>query len=342
LKYLDIARDVLRLEGQAIIKGAEKLHEAQINKLIELFGELKDNGGSLILCGVGKSGLIGKKIASTFSSLGLPSYLLHPTEALHGDLGRVRDFDVMVFISNSGNTEEITKLLPFLPLDQKRTIGLLGNLDSPLADFCSLVFDCSVEREACKNNQAPTTSTSLALAMGDVMAVIFEYFVGLSREGFAFNHPGGLLGKSLRMQVCDIMISKQNCAILSPNDSLKTAILEMTRYPLGGLALLDGDKFSGILVDGDIRRFFTQKGPDLNTPLKEIMNAHPVSSSPKELAVDALYKMENRKEQISILPVLDEHRRFMGFIRLHDILQKGITLKKTTLSHQFVKPTTSV
>ena len=332
MKYLSIAQKVLHLEAQAILAASERLREKEIQDLVDMLRSVKESQSQLIFCGVGKSGYIAQKLASTFCSLGLASHFLHPVEALHGDLGRVAKNDVIVFISNSGNTEEILKLLPFLPIPIEGRIGLLGNINSPLGESCKLVFDCSVEKEACKNNQAPTTSSTLALAMGDAMAVIFEYLVGLSREGFAYNHPGGLLGKSLRMRVSDIMISSADCPVLSPDQSLKDAILEMTNLPLGGLALLNDDgSFAGILVDGDIRRFFTGENPNLNTSIKDVMNDNPVFSSPDKLAIDALYEMENRKSQIGILPVLGTKREFLGFIRIHDILQQGISLKNNEL-----------
>jgi len=332
MEYLSVAQKVLQLEAQAILQAAEKVKENQVQDLVAILRAVKKDQGQLIFCGVGKSGYIGQKLASTFCSLGLASHFLHPTEALHGDLGRVGKSDAIVFISNSGNTEEILKLIPFLSVPKERRIGLLGNMNSPLGKSCKLVFDCSVEKEACKNNQAPTTSSTLALAMGDAMAVIFEHLVDLSKEGFAYNHPGGLLGKSLRIKVSDIMVPRSKCPVLSPKNSLRDAILEMTNLPLGGLALLNEDKtFAGILVDGDIRRFFTKTNPDLNTTLTEIMNSDPIFSTPDELAIDALYEMENRKNQIGILPVLGTNKEFLGFIRIHDILQQGISINKDPL-----------
>jgi arabinose-5-phosphate isomerase len=327
MEYLDIAKKVLELEAKAITEASQKLTAGQVQDLVHLLKLLNGSRGSLIFCGVGKSGYIGQKLSSTFCSLGLPSYFLHPVEALHGDLGRVSSSDCIVFISNSGTTEEIIKLLPFLVIKKEQRIGLLGNENSPIAESCGLVFDCSVEKEACKNNQAPTTSSTLALAVGDAMAVIYEYLVGLSKEGFAFNHPGGLLGKSLRVKVSDIMVDASRCPILLPSSSVREAVLEMTKLPVGGCAIVEKGKFLGILVDGDIRRFLTQKIPDLDLSICEVMNKNPVSITPEVLAIDALYTMENRQSQIGILPVLDEKRGFLGFIRLHDILREGISLK---------------
>ncbi len=327
MEYLNIAKTVLELEAKAIIDASQKITSDQVQKLVQLLGQLNESRGSLIFCGVGKSGYIGQKLASTFCSLGLSSYFLHPIEALHGDLGRVSNSDCIVFISNSGTTEEIVKLLPFLIIKKEQRIGLIGNLNSPIAKACGVLFDCSVEKEACKNNQAPTTSSTLALAVGDSMAVIYEYLVGLSKEGFAFNHPGGLLGKSLRIKVKDILVDASKSPKLSPSCSIREAVLEMTKFPIGGCAIVENGNLLGILVDGDIRRFLTQKEPDLNLKISEIMTKNPITITPDALALDALYLMENRKSQIGILPVLGDDREFLGFIRLHDILREGISLK---------------
>jgi arabinose-5-phosphate isomerase len=327
MEYLDIAKTVLELEAKSIQEASQKLVPEQIENLVQIFKSLNNSRGSLIFCGVGKSGYIGQKLASTFCSLGLPSYFLHPIEALHGDIGRISSSDCIVFISNSGTTEEIIKLMPFVIINKEQRIGLIGNINSPIAANCNLVFDCSVEKEACKNNQAPTTSSTLALAVGDAMAVVYEYLVGLSKEGFAYNHPGGLLGKSLRIKVKDILVDIFNSPILSPTSSIREAVLEMTKFPIGGCAIVENGKLLGILVDGDIRRFLTQKNPDLDRKISEVMTQNPITTTSEALAIDALYVMENRQSQIGILPVIGKDREFLGFIRLHDILREGISLK---------------
>jgi arabinose-5-phosphate isomerase len=325
MKYLEIARNVLELEAQEIINASTKLDEDQLGKLVDIFKYLEEIDGNLVFCGVGKSGVIASKLASTFCSLGLHSFFLHPVEALHGDLGRVNKTDAIVFISKSGTTEEIMKLLPFLEISPKRMVGLLGNVDSPIGRRCELVFDCSVKKEACINNQAPTTSSTLALAMGDALAVVYESIVGLSREGFAVNHPGGKLGKSLRIKVKHLMCDKAGCPIVGPGATLQDVILEMTKKPLGGCAVLDeDDKFLGFVVEGDIRRTFTKENMGLQTPVTEIFNSNPVDVRPDALALDALKLMELRKREIAILPVLDENKIFKGLIRLHDLLKEGL------------------
>ena len=327
MEYVNLFKAVLTQEADAIIQAREKLTLDKVHHLIEIFDLLGKTGNCLVFLGVGKSGQVAQKLASTFSSLGLPSYFLHPVEALHGDLGRVQKGDCFVLISNSGTTEELVKLLPFLNTEKQRMIGLIGNTKSPLADECGLVFDCSVEREACLNNQAPTTSTTLAMAMGDAMAVVFEKMSGLSKEGFAVNHPGGKLGKSLLMKVSDLMWKKDACPVLKSDSTIKEMILMMTQFNVGGGAVVDEDgKLQGIVVEGDIRRAFANGELDLNSSIQSIYNSGPIKVLADDLAFTALKLMEERENQISLLPVVDSSEEFLGFIRLHDLLREGFSL----------------
>lgn len=316
--------NVLKMESQAITRVIDFLDKDNCKRLEELFLELVKVKGQLVFCGVGKSGLVGEKLASTFSSLGLPSIFLHPTEALHGDLGRVTASDGIVFISKSGNTSEILKLLPFIPVKKQRRVALVGNTTAEIAKVSDIVFDCSVEKEACINDLAPTTSSSVAIAMGDAMAVVFESLVGLSKEGFARNHPGGLLGKSLLMKVEDLMQARLECPILKKEDSLKDAILEMTNKPVGACAILEGDTLKGIIVEGDIRRSIVKSENALSMHLKDVMTENPVIVSSQTLALDALSLMESNGKQIYVLPVVDKGE-FKGFIRMHDLLKEGFS-----------------
>ncbi len=328
MEHTELFKSVLRLESEALIEAERRISTEQVQKMVEIFQEIIDINSSLIFCGVGKSGLIAKKLASTFSSLGLPSFFLHPVEALHGDLGLLRPNDVIVFLSKSGTTEEILKLLPFIPITKQRRIGLLGDLTSPIAQQCSLNFDCSIRKEACINNQAPTTSSTLTLAVGDAMAVLYERIVNLTKENFAINHPGGILGKSLRIKVDHLMISRNECPCVNKDACLKDVILEMTRFPLGGCAVLENEKhLLGIIVEGDIRRTFTKEHEGLQTNVCEIMNKNPITVSPDEMASKALELMEKRKEgPIGLLPVTKDNC-FLGLIRLHDILKEGFSLE---------------
>lgn len=323
----DILKNVLLLEARALEQAAGKITESDALHATEIFKDLLATGSNIVFCGVGKSGVIAQKLASTFTSLGLPSFFLHPTEALHGDLGRVGKNDAIVFLSKSGTTEEIIKLLPYLTVDPKKMIALVGNIASPIAKKCGLVLDCSVEREACINNQAPTTSSTLALAMGDALAVLFEHVTGLTKEGFAENHPGGLLGKALRMKVRDLMWNTDECPLLKSSDTLKDVIIQMTKNPVGGCAVVDSGKFVGIVVEGDIRRTLAKNGEGLETKVSEIVNKTPVAIGPDALAYDALKLMEERQHEINLLPVVDEGV-FCGFLRLHDLMKEGFTISR--------------
>ena len=319
-----IMRDVLSLESRALAVAGERLREADVEVLEKLFKSFIGLGGSLIFCGVGKSGHIALKLSSTFSSLGLASWFLHPVEALHGDLGRMRSEDAIVFLSKSGTTKEILDILPWLKMGKERRIGLLGNVESPLASEVGWVLDCSVEREACLNNLAPTASSTVMLGMGDAMAVYYEHLVGASPEGFALNHPGGLLGKSLKMKVRDLLLGRKNVPILEKNATMKTVIIEMTRFPVGACAILDQQgRMEGMIVEGDIRRALKDSEKALSQKAFEVMNANPIRIEAEQLAYDALLLMETGEKLISVLPVVDEKKKFLGFLRFHDLLKEG-------------------
>lgn len=326
MNYHSLFNQVLAKEAKAIEAAASLNNEVTINKMVEIFGNLKASGGSLITVGVGKSGIIGQKISSTFSSLGLSSFYLHPTEALHGDLGRVKRNDAVLIISKSGSTEEIIKLLPFLDISKGSIIGLLGNVTSPLAQKCGVILNCSVQEEACLNNQAPTTSTTVTLAIGDSLAVIYEKLVGLSKEGFAQNHPGGFLGKSLSLKVSDIMVHCKDCPTTTLDESLQEVILKMTKFPVGLCAVLDQEKFLGIIVEGDIRRTLGNPKKGLQTQVKDIFNPKPVTTQADILAFTALEIMESRTNPINVMPVIDQDR-FLGILRIQDLFKEGFSKK---------------
>ncbi|MDB9787270.1 KpsF/GutQ family sugar-phosphate isomerase [Bacteriovoracaceae bacterium] len=332
--YLDVVSETLSCEAEALLEAKDRLQSKDIEKVANIFNLLIRTGGNLVFCGVGKSGYIAQKLASTFCSLGLPSYFLHPTEALHGDIGRLKKSDAIILISKSGTTEEIVKILPFLPIDLAMTIGFLGNSPSPIGDAVGVLFDCSVKKEACINNQAPTTSSTLALALGDSLAVLYEKITGLSKENFAINHPGGILGKTLRLQVADLMIDRESCPIVRADETLKEMIIKMTEIPLGICIVTDeNNRLEGIVVEGDIRRVLSESSYSENEDLDDnvlaicaaaMMNPAPVKIAPDSLAYKAIELMEDRPQQISVLPVV-EKGQFMGVIRLHDLLKEGFS-----------------
>ncbi len=323
MDHKNVFKEVLKTEAEALLKAAEKISGDEAKKLVSLFELLTHTGGSLIVSGVGKSGHIGTKIAATFSSLGLPSFFLHPTEAMHGDLGRVSKSDALVLISKSGTTEELLNMLPYVSVPAERIVALVGNVNSPIAAKSGIVLDASVDKEACINDLAPTTSTTLALAMGDAMAVLYESVLGVSREKFAVNHPAGLLGKSLSLTVDKLMIEKDNCPLVEENSTLQDAIIAMTQKPVGMCAVLKGNFLQGILVEGDIRRAFAKSADALKSSVSELMTKKPVSVHAETLAFEALKVMETRERQISVIPVIDKNGDFLGVLRLHDLFKAG-------------------
>lgn len=319
-----ILSQVLNDEAQALLQAAQKFKDQDVYDLLQVFQFLSTVGGNLILSGVGKSGLIGMKISSTFSSLGLPSFFLHPTEAMHGDLGRVTKSDALILISKSGTTDELIKLLPFIQIPRDRVIGILGKMDSPLAKLSGIVLDASVDKEACINDLAPTTSTTLTLAIGDALAVLYEKAMNVSREKFAINHPAGLLGKTLSLRIDQLMIKAENCPQVSETSSLQDAILAMTEKPVGMCAVLKDRHLQGIIVEGDIRRAFNKSSDVMKIYVRDVFNHSPETLSPQTLAFEALKKMENPNKVLNVIPVVsDENGSFLGVIRLHDLFKAG-------------------
>jgi arabinose-5-phosphate isomerase len=327
--HKNLFTQVLLTEASALERAAQNFDEKTADQLVSLFELLAGTGGSLIISGVGKSGHIATKIAATFSSLGLPSFFLHPTEAMHGDLGRVTKSDAIVLISKSGTTEELLAMLPYVSVPKERIIALVGNLNSPIAKSAGIILDASVEKEACINDLAPTTSTTVALALGDAMAVLYENVLGVSKEKFAVNHPAGLLGKSLSLTVDRLMINRSDCPHVGEQATLQDAILAMTQKPVGMCAVLSEQKLLGILVEGDIRRAFAKSADAINTPVRDLMTSKPTSLSPHNLAFEALKMMENPARPISVAPVVLEGE-FKGVLRLHDLFKAGFVSSQTT------------
>jgi arabinose-5-phosphate isomerase len=322
MDHKNLFTQVLISEAEALKLAASRFTDAEAQKLVTIYELLAATGGSLIISGVGKSGHIATKIAATFSSLGLPSFFLHPTEAMHGDLGRVTKSDAIVLISKSGTTEELLNLLPYVQIPKERIVAIVGKVDSQIAHKSGVVLDASVEKEACLNDLAPTTSTTVALAMGDGMAVLYENVMGVSKEKFAINHPAGLLGKSLSLTVDRLMIKAVECPSVSETATLQDAILAMTQKPLGMCAILSGKKMLGIIVEGDIRRAFAKSAEAIHTPVKELMTTKPTTLHSDILAFEALKIMENPTRLLNVAPVVDDGE-FKGVLRLHDLFKAG-------------------
>ena len=281
-----------------------------------------DNANKIIVSGVGKSGIIAQKIAATLSSIGISAVFLHPVEALHGDIGMVQKGDVALLLSKSGNTEELIRTIPYLKMRSANIISIVGNINSHLASSSDIVLDGSVKKEACPFNLAPTSSTTVALTLGDALAVCLMYKKNVTLEDFSRLHPLGQIGRSVRLTVKDVMHKVQDIAIVSKDTLVKDILIEMTTKPLGCCCCIDENKkLLGILTDGDVRRVL-QKYDDIRVlKMSDIMTIEPIKIKEEAYLVEAIALMENRyKKQISVLPVVDNDNKLIGLVRIHDIV----------------------
>ena len=317
---LDVARNVLKIEGDAVLALAGRL-DHNFEKAVDLIYASK---GRVVITGMGKSGLVGKKIAATLASTGTPSFFLHPAEASHGDLGMVTAEDVIVAISNSGETDEIVALIPFLKRFNVSLVTLVGNPCSTLAKSADVNLDISVAQEACTLGIVPTASTTAALAMGDALAVALLTKRGFREEDFAFFHPRGSLGRKLFIRVRDLMHSGDSLPVSAPEASLTEAVMEISSKRLGTTAIVDRDrKILGVITDGDVRRGIEKWGKAFfDMQAGDVMTKNPKTVSGEELAAKALGVME--KHSITSLVVTDGEGRIAGIVHLHDILKQGI------------------
>jgi arabinose-5-phosphate isomerase len=314
----------LRLESEAIAQTASRLKQDQIERVLQLLSGCK---GKIVILGVGKSGIIAQKIAATMTSTGTAAIYLHPSDALHGGIGIINADDVVMILSNSGETDEIIEMLPYLKRRQVPLIALVGNLNSTLARRADAVIDGSVDQEACPLNLAPTTSTTVALALGDSLALTLMQVKGLTPDDFAINHPAGQLGKRLTMTVADLMHGGSDNPTVPAGALWMDIVKGISDGGLGAVNVVDDSgRLAGIITDGDLRRAIQRLNHETLTNLKceEIMTANPTVSSPQLLAYNALRLMEDRPSQISVLPVVDEKRVCVGLIRLHDIVRSGL------------------
>jgi len=316
---IEYGRDAILKEAEAIRELAARLDES-FARAVRL---ILDCRGRVIVSGMGKSGLIGKKIAATFSSIGIASFFLHAAEGVHGDLGLVRSDDILIAISKSGATEELHQILPAIKRLGVQSILLTGQTGSPLAAKCDIVLDCSVKEEACPNNLVPTSSSTVALVMGDALAVALLHERGFTPEDFAFLHPGGSLGRRLLMKVEDMMHVNSEMPIVSPDTPVADMMVEMTGKRLGSVMVADSNgRLVGIFTDGDLRRLVQKEKNFLDRTTGEVMVADPKTVNPDAILDKALAIME--KYSITSLPVVDENHRPTGIVHLHDILKSKL------------------
>ncbi len=313
--------ELLKLEAGAIEQSAERLEKSIVEKTIAILQECRSK---VVVTGIGKSGIIAQKIAQTLTSTGTVAIFLHPSDALHGSLGIITGGDVVIALSNSGETDEILLLLPALKARKVCLISIVGNVNSTLARQSDVVLDASVDQEACPLNLAPTCSTTVALAIGDALAMTLMEAKNLTAEDFAANHPAGRLGKRLTLKVSNLMHD-------SPNISATAGWLEVvkaiSKHALGAVNVVgEKETLVGIVTDGDLRRTIekTEAKNLENLTAAQMMTASPTTAAPEMLAFDALRLMENRPMQISVLPVVDERGICVGLLRLHDVVRSGL------------------
>src|SRR5690242_2142652 len=322
--HLADMQQVLRIESDAIAQTANRLEPEQAARVVELLAECQ---GKVVILGVGKSGIIGQKIAATITSAGTAALYLHPSDALHGGLGIVQQDDVVIVLSNSGETDEIVAMLPYLKNRGVPIVAIVGSLNSTLARRADAVLDASVDKEACPLNLAPTTSTTVALAIGDALAMTVMKVKGLTTDDFAVNHPAGRLGKRLTLRVGDLMHRDGENPTIATGSSWVEVVRAISKGGLGAVCVLKGDgRLAGIITDGDLRRAIEQTSHESLAKLTgdDFMTRKPVVASPELLAFDALRLMEDRPSQISVLPVVDQNQRCVGLIRVHDIVRSGL------------------
>lgn len=321
---LEKGKEVIRSEAEAIAS-LEKQLNGNFVKAVET---IIASGGRVILTGMGKSGIVARKIAATMNSTGTPALFLHPSDALHGDLGVVTPDDIVICLSKSGDTEELVQLIPRLRHIGVQIIAITGNINSKLARLSDIVLDASVKTEACPHDLAPTSSTTAALVLGDALAIALLHQHNFTKEDFAFLHPAGNLGKQLLLKVETLMTRGENVPIVSNDVPLTTAIVEMTSKRLGSTCVVDKNgELKGIITDGDLRRLLQKTHDIVNLTAEDVMIKDPKTIAPNILAARALTIMETFK--ISQLIVVDSAHKPIGMIHIHDLVEAGLRGEKS-------------
>lgn len=321
-EIINRGKEVVRIEAEAVSGLMKSINDDFVNAIEILF----NCKGRVVLTGMGKSGLIARKIVATLNSTGTPAIYLHPTDALHGDLGMVRKEDVVILLSKSGATEEIINLIPMFKRLGVKLIGMIGNSNSKLADEVDVNLLVDVKEEACPFDLAPTASTTATLVLGDALAVCLLQMRNFTAQDFAMLHPGGSLGKRLSLKISEIMIKDNRIPIVYENTSIKDAILEITSKRLGMTCVLNqSGHLSGIITDGDLRRLLEKTLDIKNLTAKDLMTKNPKVINEDMLASFALQQMENYK--ITSLIVIDENQKPIGVVHLHDLVNLGLQVR---------------
>ena len=313
---IDIAKQTIEMEANAI----SNLSNLITNDFAEATELIYNSKGRVIITGIGKSAIIANKIVATLNSTGTPAIFMHAADAIHGDLGSILKDDVVICISKSGNTPEIKVLIPLIKSAKNKMIAITGNKDSFLGEHADYILNTFVEKEACPNNLAPTTSTTAQLVMGDALAICLLELRGFSKNDFAKYHPGGALGKKLYLRVQDISAVNEKPKVL-PTTNIKNVIIEITEKMLGVTAVVENDKIIGIITDGDLRRMLSKVDDFSKLTAKDIMSANPKRIESDAMAIDALELMETNG--ISQL-LVEEQGKYAGVVHLHDLIKEGI------------------
>jgi arabinose-5-phosphate isomerase len=325
MKHINIVNEVRSIVSfqAASLKEARKFIGPSYQKAVEMIFHCK---GKIIVTGVGKSGVIAQKMASTLSSTGTPAIYLHPVEGMHGNVGIVRRDDVVFAIGKSGESEEILNILPVLKKIGAKVIALTAKKESSLARQANLTLHMPVEKEACPLNLAPTTSSMISLVIGDAIAIALMKLRGFGPENFALFHPGGLLGKRLLLLVSDVMRSGKRNPLVNITDSMERLLIEISQKWTGAASVVDKKgKFLGLVTDYDIRKAFANGKTMSELTVRDVMNARPTLIYADEKAVKALQIMESRQKPLTVLPVIDRHHKSVGMLHLHDLVTKGLT-----------------
>ncbi len=311
------AQETILIESDAIANLA-KLIDADFEEAVKF---ILNSNGRVIVTGIGKSANIATKIVATFNSTGTPAIFMHAADAIHGDLGNVQKDDVVICISKSGNTPEIKVLVPFIKKYGNKIIAITGNIESFLGEHADFTLNAFVEKEACPNNLAPTTSTTAQLVIGDALAVCLLDLRGFTSKDFAKYHPGGALGKRLYLRVSDL-VENNEVPKVNETDSIVKVIVEISEKRLGVTAVMNADKLVGIITDGDIRRMLSKTTEIANFKAKDIMGKNPKTISSDAMAIDALSTMESNS--ITQMLVVDNQNNYVGVVHLHDLIKEGI------------------